>query len=137
MKAHVSTITNLLLGAAYADKRLEGDEVKKIHELLLRLLGTDALPSELTEQIGNFNPASFRPVEAASSLSALAHDERRKVLEMVASVNESDDEIDFHEDRYLGQVAEGLGFSSAEIADLKLDVTELDELDGILAGLGE
>ena len=61
MKEHVDTITDLLLGAAYSDKRLEGDEIASISQLLCKLLGTSTLPDAQTQRIGAFNPAKTTP----------------------------------------------------------------------------
>jgi uncharacterized tellurite resistance protein B-like protein len=132
MKEHVETITNLLLGAAYADKRLKGDEVAQIRSVLLTLLGTETLPAAQSDQIAAFSPARFDADTAAGSLRVLSTDERRKVLEMIAAVHESDEELDLAEDQYLRRVARGLGFTDGEIDELTLDV-EIDELGGSLA----
>jgi uncharacterized tellurite resistance protein B-like protein len=126
MKAHVETITNLLLGAAYADKRLQGDEVAQIRSLLSKLLGTEQLPQAQADQIARFSPARFNVESATAALNGLPADERRRVLEMVAAVHESDEEIDLAEDAYLRRVARGLGFSDAEIGDLAIEVEELE-----------
>src|SRR5690606_34622928 len=68
MKEHVETITNLLLGAAYADKRLEGDEVAAIEALLCKLMGTEELPAAQADQMRAFSPAAFDAAAAAASL---------------------------------------------------------------------
>ena len=47
-------------------------------------------------------------------------------------VHEADEELDFAEDAYLRKVATGLGFADDAIAGLALDVSEVDEMDGIL-----
>jgi uncharacterized tellurite resistance protein B-like protein len=132
MKAHIDTITDLLLGAAYADKRLEGGELKSISAMLCKLLGTDELPAAQHERITGFNPAKFDVKAAAGRLRFESAENKRKVLELVASVSESDDEIDMAEDAYLRKVAAGLGMSDADIKDLTIEVLEDDELEGIL-----
>jgi uncharacterized tellurite resistance protein B-like protein len=132
MKEHVETITNLLLGAAYADKRLQGDEVASIRGLLVTLTGGPDLPSAQSDQIANFSPAKFDPEQAAASLQVLSKDDRKKVVDMVVAVHESDEELDLAEDQYLGRVAKGLGFSDDEIGELTLQV-EVEELSGSLS----
>jgi uncharacterized tellurite resistance protein B-like protein len=131
MKEHVETITNLLLGAAYADKRLQGDEVASIRGLLTKLLGVDSLPSAQSDQIATFSPAKFNADEAAGSLKVLSADDRRRVVDMVAAVHESDEELDLAEDAYLKRVAKAIGLSDDEIGELTLDV-EIEELAGSL-----
>ncbi len=130
MKAKIETITNLLLGAAYADKRLEGREIDEIRTLLLRLLGATELPGAVADQIASFNPAKFEPAEAAASLQDLDEPERRKVLEMVAAVHDADDEIDLDEDAYLRTVAKGLGIPAGGLS------IAFEELDGALGDEG-
>ena len=90
MKAHIDTITDLLLGAAYADKRLEGDELKSISAMLCKLLGTDALPAAQSERIQGFNPATFDVKAAAGRLRFESAENKRKVLELIASISESE-----------------------------------------------
>jgi uncharacterized tellurite resistance protein B-like protein len=132
MKAHIDTITDLLLGAAYADKRLEGGELKSISSMLCKLLGTDTLPAAQSERIQGFNPAKFDVKAAAGRLRFESAENKRKVLELVASVSESDDEIDMAEDAYLRKVAAGLGLSDADIKDLTIEVLEDDEISNLL-----
>ncbi len=132
MKAHIDTITDLLLGSAYADKRLEGGELAAITAMLCKLLGTAALPKAQSDRIAGFNPAKFDVAKTAATLKAESVESKRKVLELIASVSESDDEIDLAEDAYLRKVAAGMGISEAEIADLTVEVLEDDELEGLL-----
>jgi uncharacterized tellurite resistance protein B-like protein len=133
MKAHIDTITDLLLGAAYADKRLEGDELASISKMLCKLLGTETLPGAQNERIAGFNPAKFDVKAAAGRLRFESAENKRTVIELVASVSESDDEIDMAEDAYLRKVASGLGMSDADIKDLTIEVLEDEDLDGLLS----
>jgi uncharacterized tellurite resistance protein B-like protein len=132
MKEHVETITNLLLGAAYADKRLEGDEIATIERVLCALLGSDELPQAQRDQISSFSPAKFDVAAAAATLEGLG-DDRRKVLEMITAIHDADEELDLAEDAYLGKAAAGMGLSDQEYKDLTLQIVEVDELSGSLA----
>lgn len=132
MKNHILTITDLLLGAAYADKRLEGQETDKIRSLLAKLAGGTSFPDAVEARFREFSPAAFDASAAGKKLSHLG-DDRRKILEMIAAVTESDEEIDLAEDRYLRQVAEAMGLKAKEFNDLVVDFTEVDELEGILS----
>jgi uncharacterized tellurite resistance protein B-like protein len=129
LKDHIDTITDLMLGAAYADKRLEGKELDAIGNMLCHLLGVSALPDAQKARIKAFNPAKHDAVAAAKSLGPLDDEERRKVLDLVASVNDSDDELDLDEDAYLRKVAKGLGVPDDELGDLALEILEEDDLD--------
>jgi uncharacterized tellurite resistance protein B-like protein len=131
MKQHIETITSLLLGAAYADKRLEGAEVKRIEAILRQVLGGEP-SAEVLASVHSFNPSRFNVHSVAATLKDLEAGDKRKLLELIASVNEADDELDLDEDAYLRHVAVGMGVSEAEIADLTLAVLEDEELFGLL-----
>jgi uncharacterized tellurite resistance protein B-like protein len=133
MKEHIDTITDLLLGAAYADKRLEGDELSAISKMLCTLLHANELPSAQKSRLQSFNPAKFDASAAAASLKGLPSTDKRKVIELVASVNDADDELDFDEDAYLRRVAKGMGMSDDEIEGLTIEVLDDEELDGLFA----
>src|SRR5689334_11843280 len=128
---HILTITDLLLGAAYADKRLEGREKDKIRALLTKLQGKAKLPDAVEARFKAFSPAKFDIETAAKRLAGLG-DDRRKVLEMIAAVTESDEEIDLAEDLYLRRAATAMGLAEQEFRDLVVDISEVDELEGIL-----
>ena len=131
MNDHILTITDLLLGAAYADKRLEGQETETIRQLLTKLAGGATLPAAVDARFKDFSPAALDLSAAGKRLAGLGND-RRKVLEMVAAVSESDEEIDLAEDRYLRQLAEAMGLPNKAFRDLIVDFQEIDELEGIL-----
>jgi uncharacterized tellurite resistance protein B-like protein len=131
MKDHIETITDLLLGAAYADKRLEGREKDQIRALLGKLAGADTLPAAIEKRFIDFQPARFDATAAGKLLAGLGND-RRRVLEMIAAVTESDDEVDIAEDQYIRKVAEGMGLAEKQFRDLIVDFQEIDELEGIL-----
>lgn len=131
IKDHILTVTDLLLGAAYADKRLEGRETDKIRSLLSKVSGKEQLPAAIEARFTEFSPAAF-DIDAAGKRLADLGDDRRKVLEMVAVVSESDEEIDLAEDRYLRRAAEAMGLADKEFKDLVVDFQEVDELEGIL-----
>jgi len=132
LREHIDTITDLLLGAAYADKRLEGQELDAIRSMVATLMGESSLPADQEARIKAFNPAKHDVTAAAGSLSGLSNEHKHTVVELVASVTESDDEIDFAEDAYVRKVAEGLGLSDEEIASLTIEVLEAEQLDGLL-----
>jgi len=133
MKEHIDTITDLLLGAAYADKRLEGDEVRAITKMVCKLLGTEELPEAQAARLKAFNPAKFDLEAAAGSLSGLPDDDKKRVLDLIASLNESDDVIDLDEDAYLRKVAGAMGVDESVIAEHTIEILSDDDLDGMLA----
>jgi uncharacterized tellurite resistance protein B-like protein len=132
MKQHIDTITQLLLGAAYADKRLEGAEVTRIREILLQILRADTLDPHHEELLVSFNPAAFNVHAVAAGLKDLDSRDKRTLLELIASVNDADDELDLAEDAYLRNVALGFGVPESEFKDLALEVLAEDEMLGLL-----
>ena len=58
--------------------------------------------------------------------------DKRKLLELIASVNDADEVLDLAEDAYLRHVAIGMGVAEAEIADLTLEVLEDKAMFGLL-----
>ncbi|WAS91959.1 TerB family tellurite resistance protein [Nannocystis punicea] len=133
MKQHIETITQLLLGAAYADKRLSGAEITRIRSLVSTLLGGAEVPESLLRQINTFSPAAFNVQQVASGLDDLSPEDKRKLLELVASVNDADEELDLAEDIYLRTVAAALGLAQEEYSDLTLEILGGDDLHGLLA----
>jgi uncharacterized tellurite resistance protein B-like protein len=129
LKEHIDTITDLMLGAAYADKRLEGEEVKAIRQLLCKILGVDQLPEAQAARMKSFNPAKHDPIAAAQSLGELSDEERHKVMDLIATVNDADDVVDLDEDAYLRKVAKGLGLSEDDIKDMTIEILEDDLLE--------
>ncbi len=134
MKEHIDTITDLLLGAAYADKRLEGRELDAIRSMVVKLLGSTALPQAQESRLKSFNPARFDAKAAAARLAALDEDGKRKILGLVATVTDSDEELDLAEDAYLRKVAEGLGLPKEDLEGMTIEILEDDELEGFLEG---
>lgn len=132
MKQHIEIIIQLLLGAAYADKRLEGAEVTRIRAILTQILGGGALDPRHEQALVSFNPASFNVHASAASLKDLDSRDKRTLLELIASVNDADDELDLAEDAYLRNVALGFGVPESEFSDLALEVLAEDELLGLL-----
>ena len=132
MKQHIDVIIQLLLGAAYADKRLKGAEATRIRAILTQILGGNALDPRHEEALASFSPAAFNVHAAAAALRDLDSRDKRTLLELIASVNDADDELDLAEDTYLRNVALGLGVPESEFADLALEVLATDELLGLL-----
>ena len=116
-------LCDLLLGAAYADnelKDLEQDEVRG----LLEDLGGEELSVELETQIANFDPEAFELAAAAHHFLGDPVDDRKRILHLVASIHDADDEIDFAEDDYLRAVAKALELPDDALRGLTIDIVE-------------
>lgn len=129
-------VTDLLLGAVYADSRLHGDEVTAVKRLLGELLD-DELPEEIVDRIDGFDPDSFDLLESAEEFADDPATSKRTLLELVAAVFDADGEVDFDEDDYMRELAEALGLDPEEYEDLVIeyeieDLSDL-ELDVVIA----
>jgi uncharacterized membrane protein YebE (DUF533 family) len=118
-------LCELLLGAAYADKELKDQEKDEVRSLLEGLGGE--LPTEVELKITSFDPATFDIKASAAPFKGDSEDDRKKLLYLVAAVNEADDEIDFAEDDYLRDLAAALGLPKAALEGLTVEV-ETEEL---------
>lgn len=127
-------ITDLLLGAVYADDKLQGAEEAAVRKLLSQLLGTEQVPEEVDKRIRTFPAQDFDLKKAAQDFAADPPMQKRKLLELVAAVRDADEEIAFAEDEYMRALGTALGMNESEYADLTLDFevedlrSSLDEL---------
>lgn len=123
-------VTDLLLGAVYADSRLEGEEVAAVKRLLTELLDEE-LPEEVIDRIEGFDPESFDVLETAEEFSDDPGTSKRTLLELVAAVFDADGEVDFDEDDYMRELAEAIGLEPEEYEDLVIEyeVEDLSDLE--------
>ena len=113
-------LSDLLLGAAYADDHLDAREKQRVVELLAGVLEVDELPDALMSWIDAFDPASFDVEKSCAEFAEDPAVDKRKLLELIAAVHEADEELDFSEDDYLREVAAALDIDPAELEDLTL-----------------
>lgn len=121
-KELVPFVADLLMGAAYADERLRGQEALTIRRTLAALVGGPRIPKELERRLATFDPTGFDVDLTVAAMPKLSPEAARRVLELVAAVNNADGELDLEEDRYLQRVATALGLPRREWSDLTLDV---------------
>jgi len=124
MTDRIFPLSELLLGAAYADKELKDEEKDAVRKLLKDL--SDGSP-EVDAAIASFEPEKFDVKQSASAFKSDSEDDRKKILHLVASVNEADDELDFAEDDYLRALAEALDLPKTALEGLTVEV-ETEEL---------
>jgi uncharacterized tellurite resistance protein B-like protein len=119
-------LCDLLLGAAYADKQFKAREREEVRELLADLSGSK-LSTELENRIAKFDPKSFDLVKTAAAFKTDDPDDRRRVLFLVAAINDADEEVDFAEDEYLRELAAALDLPASALEGLTIDI-EVEEL---------
>lgn len=127
VRDRIDVITDLLLGAAHADRRFPAGEQHAVRALLCELLLTDTLPAGLEARIRGFDPQRFDLARAAADFSADPPMQKRRLLELVGQMCWSDGEYDLEEDAYIRELGEALGMQPDEYADLVIDY-ELEEL---------
>lgn len=121
VKDRIAVLTEIFLGAAYADHQLAGRERHRIADLVRDLMCAQALPEGLQEHIDTFDPTTFDLASAARNFSQDPPMSRRRLLELVAQVMIADDEYDLAEDDFLRALARELQVPEAEFVDLTLD----------------
>jgi uncharacterized tellurite resistance protein B-like protein len=129
----ILVITDLLLGAAYADDKLAGKEEAAVRKLLGELLSGAQLPAEVDARIKTFPAGSFDMLATAKDFAADPPIAKRKLLELVSAVSDADGEVDLEEDEYLVALAKALGMKPDEYKDLTLDV----QVEDLKKALGE
>jgi len=118
-RAHI--ITDLLLGAAHADGRMDGREAEKVKELVRTLTTDPDVLAGCEKRIDAFVPAKFDVQEAAKAFLGESEDQRYQLLELVAQIHSADDELDLEEDDYLRSLGAALGLPESSFEDLVLD----------------
>lgn len=122
----IGPICDLLMGAAYADKEFKDREREEVREMLADLSGAK-LTAELEDRIKNFDAKAFDLTKTATAFKADTEDERRRLLFLVAAINDADEEIDFAEDEYLRSLAAALSLPASALQGMTIDV-EVEEL---------
>ncbi len=122
-------VADLLMEAAYADDRLEGEEKTTVRRLLREILDVESLPMDIDFRIQEFDPKAFDRAGALAAFAADAPDLKKRLLDLVAAVHAADGEIDFAEDAHLRAVGEGLGLPAESFKDLVVDIVEEIEVE--------
>jgi uncharacterized tellurite resistance protein B-like protein len=125
-------LCDVLLGAAYADNQLHDAERAEIRATLAELAGK--LTPDVEMRIKKFDPKKFDLARAAAPFKADPEDERRKLLFLVSSVIEADEEIDLAEDDYLRALAKALALPASALKGLTVEI-ETEELKQTFAAV--
>jgi len=126
-------LVNILMGAVYSDKKLEGAELVKVDQILSEIFEGE-IPEEIKRIVKEFDPKNFDPKFNVEMLLALESEtfkdkaNKRKILEFIASIHDADDVLAIEENEYLCKIAEYLGLSEEDYKDLKLEIISIEEL---------
>ena len=134
VRDRIDVITDLFLGALYADKQFTVEENSAVRRLLCDLLLCDRLPAPIEARIVDFDPRRFDLRAAARDFASDPPMKKRRLLELVGQLCLADGVLDFDEDAYLVDLAAALGMERSEYADLALDY-EVAELRNSLADI--
>jgi uncharacterized tellurite resistance protein B-like protein len=118
-------LCELLLGAAYADGELQPQEQTEIRALLVELAGEQRV--EVEACIASFEPNKFDPSSVIGVFRDDPEDERRRLLLLVSTVIEADDQVDLAESDYLRKLASALVLPASALEGLVVDV-EIEEI---------
>jgi uncharacterized tellurite resistance protein B-like protein len=134
MKDRIPLVADILMAAAHADARFEGQERAAVVRLLRQVLGGGALPMDLQFRIDEFDNAGFDLGEAAAAFAGDPPETRRRLLELVSAVHAADDEYDLSEDEFVRQLGAALGLAEESYRDLAAVVVEEIDLDPLRGG---
>jgi uncharacterized tellurite resistance protein B-like protein len=123
--SQLNWVADILMGAAHADGSLEGTESEAVLRLLGELIDGEELPSELAGRVERFDPKTFDLQAACDQLKAETVEDRRFLLNLVASVTESDESHDLDESAYIRRVGASLGASPEEYKDLTVEILSI------------
>jgi uncharacterized tellurite resistance protein B-like protein len=124
MKDRLPLVADLLMEAAYADDKLEGEEKDAVKRLLREILDVQTLPMDLAFRIDEFDAKGFNRGAAVAAFAGDPPALKRRLLELIAAVHVADGEIDFLEDAHLRAVGEALGLPPEAFKELVVDVVE-------------
>lgn len=129
VRDRILVLTDLFMGAVWADDEFSEDEQRAVRRLIAELLAVEpnALPPSVEERIRQFDPLKF---DLEATAREFAHDPpmaKRRLLELVGRMVDADGVLDLQEDEYLRRLAAHLGLAYSEFSDLVLD-HEIDEL---------
>jgi tellurite resistance protein len=125
-------VADLLMDAAYADDRLEGEEKAAVKRMLREILEAPTLPMDLDFRVDEFDPKRFDRAATVAKFAGDPKDLKQRLLELLAAVHASDGEIDFAEDAQLRELGAGLGLAPEDFQDLVVEVVEEIDLGGDL-----
>lgn len=117
----IRPLTDLMLGAAYANGDAPEVELDVVHELIRQLLQVDEIPDSVDRRIEGFNPQQFDLEKSAKAFLTESKTNRRRLLELVRKVCDADASVDLEENRYMAMLAAAVALSPSEYDDLVVE----------------
>ncbi len=125
-KRETELLADLLMGAAYADDRLENEEQKAVVKILREMTSAQMLPVWLMNHLSRFDPKSFNAESTARELGVSGGQEAKILLGLLVRVTEADDVHDMDEGSYLLKVAKAVNAPADVIDNLTVEVLDED-----------
>jgi uncharacterized tellurite resistance protein B-like protein len=126
--AELIRVAGVLMGAAYADEELSGDERATVYSILGQLVGEQEMPDEVLSFLEDFDPATFDLEETCRGLLLADREDKRALLSLVAEITEADEVHGWEEDDYLRRVAQAIGATQEDTQGLTMEVVEISTL---------
>jgi uncharacterized tellurite resistance protein B-like protein len=124
VKDRIFDVADLMMGAAYADAKLEGAEKATIRRLLREILAVATLPMDLDVHIDSWKQEGFDLAKTAAAFTDDTPAMKRKLLDLLSAVHAADEEFDLAEDAYLRQVGAAIGLPEERFRDLVATVID-------------
>lgn len=136
VRDRIAGLTDLFMGALWADEEFSEDEQKAVRQLLADLLELtpSSLPANVEDHITRFDPLVFDLDAVATDFADDAPSAKLRLLELVGRVANSDGVLHLKEEAYLRQLAALLGVEYDDFSKLTFDY-EVDELRASFEGL--
>ncbi|MBM4357866.1 MAG: TerB family tellurite resistance protein [Deltaproteobacteria bacterium] len=128
----IERIADLLMGAAYADRTLDGPELDKVKQLLRDMSRNSQLSAALEKRLERFRPGKQNVAEVCAGLGLTTDEQKRHILELVAKVQDADEVWDLDEDHYLRRVAKAIGASDALLEGLAVEEFRIEAVSASL-----
>ena len=126
--SQICHVAELLLGAANADGEFDGHEAETIGDILRSLVSGEALPSQVTSHLAQFDVDELDVETSAAPLLALSEESREAILHLVVKVVDADEVHDMAEDHYIKQVANALDVDDSHVDQFTVDIIEITEI---------
>jgi uncharacterized tellurite resistance protein B-like protein len=125
--ARIGVLTNLFLGAAFADAQFSKRERAYVNRLICDLLCTTEVPAEVAEHIDRFDPSLFSLEAAAQAFLKEPPMTQRRLLELVTYVTKAEGTQSPEGFEYIVRLGGLLGIEREDIADLERPKSRLRE----------
>ena len=124
MKDRLPLVADLLMEAAYADDRLDGDEKDAVKRLLREILEVQTLPMDLDFRIGEFDAEGLRSKRGGRGVRRRCAPRQAPPARAHRRRSRRRRRDRFRRGRHLRAVGEGLGLPPESFKELVVDVVE-------------